>query len=171
MLAIYCEVDASLFRELRARAEARRLTSAHCAGLKARSPGLEVRGFHLFRRKWLSVDLLAELRVQRWSGSGGEERPSTVLQMLKQRVSRKMRKRRREAPGQLRLNFPEAEEEARSFWQPRFYDHNVRTKLKIRQKLRYMHRNPITRGLVQHPGEWPWSSCGEVLLSMDVLPR
>src|SRR5213082_1623548 len=34
--------------------------------------------------------------------------PSTVLQMLKQRVSRKMRnKGRRASPGQLRLDFPE----------------------------------------------------------------
>jgi len=23
----------------------------------------------------------------------------------------------------------------------------------------YMHNNPVKRGLVRHPGNWPWSSC------------
>ncbi len=47
--------------------------------------------------------------------------PSTVLQMLKQRVSRKMRKKRRSgAPGQLRLAFAETGEELRSFWSARY---------------------------------------------------
>jgi putative transposase len=26
------------------------------------------------------------------------------------------------------------------------------------EKLRYMHRNPLKRGLVTHPKDWPWSS-------------
>ena len=102
--------------------------------------------------------------------------PSTVLQMLKQRVSRKMRKNRRSPPqGQLRLNFPDPGENPRSFWQARFYDFNVNTKRKIAEKLEYMHENPISRGLVAHPRDWPWSSwgfyarVGEVLLSMDVV--
>jgi RHS repeat-associated protein len=29
---------------------------------------------------------------------------------------------------------------------------------KIREKLRYMHRNPVKRGLVEKPEDWPWSS-------------
>ena len=102
--------------------------------------------------------------------------PSTVLQMLKQRVSRKMRKKRRSPPrGQLRLNFPEPQENPRSFWQARFYDFNVNTRRKIREKLEYMHRNPISRGLVEHPRDWPWSSwgyyarAGPALLSIDVF--
>ncbi len=28
----------------------------------------------------------------------------------------------------------------------------------IIEKLRYMHRNPVTRGLVEKPEQWPWSS-------------
>ena len=27
-----------------------------------------------------------------------------------------------------------------------------------REKLRYMHRNPVVRGLVEKPVEWPWSN-------------
>ena len=44
------------------------------------------------------------------------------------------------------------------FWQARYYDFNVCTAKKRIEKLRYIHRNPVKRGLVQRPEEWPWSS-------------
>ena len=44
------------------------------------------------------------------------------------------------------------------FWQARFYDFNVWTEKKRIEKLRYMHRNPVVRGLVQKPEQWHWSS-------------
>jgi REP element-mobilizing transposase RayT len=44
------------------------------------------------------------------------------------------------------------------FWQARFYDFNVWTSNKRVEKLRYMHRNPVKRGLVSSPEEWRWSS-------------
>jgi putative transposase len=43
-------------------------------------------------------------------------------------------------------------------WEPRYYDFNVFTNRKRIEKLRYIHRNPVTRGLVAEPGEWQWSS-------------
>jgi len=43
-------------------------------------------------------------------------------------------------------------------WQKRFYDFNVSTPEKQVEKLRYMHRNPVKRGLVRAPEEWRWSS-------------
>jgi len=43
-------------------------------------------------------------------------------------------------------------------WQPRFYDFNVWTEDKRIEKLRYVHRNPVTRGLVDEPEQWRWSS-------------
>jgi putative transposase len=46
----------------------------------------------------------------------------------------------------------------RSFWQTRYYDFNVRTEKKRVEKLRYIHRNPVRRGLVEKPEDWPWSS-------------
>ncbi len=102
--------------------------------------------------------------------------PSTVLQMLKQRVSRSMRRKRRERSSrQLRLTFPEPEQELHQFWQARFYDFNVFTEKKKREKLEYMHGNPVTRGLVEHPKDWPWSSWsnhakeGEGLIPVDLL--
>ena len=44
------------------------------------------------------------------------------------------------------------------FWQRRFYDFNLWSQQKEVEKLRYMHRNPVVRGLVQKPHDWPWSS-------------
>ncbi|MES2392672.1 MAG: transposase [Acidobacteriota bacterium] len=44
------------------------------------------------------------------------------------------------------------------FWQLNYYDFNVFTQPKFTEKLRYMHRNPVARGLVQSPEDWPWSS-------------
>ena len=43
-------------------------------------------------------------------------------------------------------------------WQKRFYDFNVWSERKHVEKLRYMHRNPVKRGLVMHPEQWAWSS-------------
>lgn len=44
------------------------------------------------------------------------------------------------------------------FWQLNYHDFNVFTEKKFREKLRYMHRNPVKRGLVENPEDWPWSS-------------
>ena len=46
----------------------------------------------------------------------------------------------------------------RPFWQARYYDFNVFTQQKHVEKLKYMHRNPVTRGLAAKPKEWAWSS-------------
>jgi putative transposase len=43
-------------------------------------------------------------------------------------------------------------------WQRRFYDFVVFTEKKRVEKLRYMHRNPVQRGLVLKPEDWLWSS-------------
>ncbi len=44
------------------------------------------------------------------------------------------------------------------FWQRRFYDFNVWSQRKEVEKLKYMHRNPVVRGLVVKPDDWRWSS-------------
>ena len=103
--------------------------------------------------------------------------PSTVLKMLKQRVSRELRKKPKGAADSA-SNLGLAEysgEELRQFWQARFYDFNVRSEQKKREKLLYMHANPLTRRLVNHPREWPWSSYsayardGERLIEIDLM--
>jgi putative transposase len=45
-----------------------------------------------------------------------------------------------------------------SFWQARYYDFNVFSDARRIEKLRYMHRNPVVRGLVERPEDWEWSS-------------
>ena len=74
----------------------------------------------------------------------GEPRRSSLsiaLQVLKQQSSRKLKQR-----GELQ------------FWQRRYYDFNVWSEEKRVEKLRYMHRNPVKRGLVEKPEDWQWSS-------------
>lgn len=66
---------------------------------------------------------------------------SVVIQMLKQITSQKLRDK----------HLPH-------FWQVRYYDFPVWTEVKRIEKLRYIHRNPVKRGLVERPEDWKWSS-------------
>jgi REP element-mobilizing transposase RayT len=89
--------------------------------------------------------------------------PSTVLQVLKQSVARRLlkpaRKRRRNQP----MLWTEADSalQKRHFWQVRFYDFNVYSNEKRAEKMRYMHENPVKRGLVPSPES----------LALEQLPR
>jgi putative transposase len=64
-----------------------------------------------------------------------------AMQSLKQGVARRLALRAKD-----------------SFWQARYYDFNTWSEHKFVEKLRYIHRNPVERGLVAHPEDWPWSS-------------
>lgn len=44
------------------------------------------------------------------------------------------------------------------FWQKRYYDFNIRNCLQFVEKLRYIHKNPVTAGLCERPEDWEWSS-------------
>jgi putative transposase len=66
---------------------------------------------------------------------------ATAVQSLKQGVARKLALRA-----------------AHSFWQARYYDFNVWSERKFVEKLRYIHRNPVRRGLVESPEDWASSS-------------
>jgi putative transposase len=83
--------------------------------------------------------------------------PSSVIHSFTLRVSKRMRRvRRQSAPAQ--KSFPFHGVAAPRFWQPRFYDFNVYSAKKRGEKLEYMHRNPVTRQLVKDPKDWVWSS-------------
>jgi putative transposase len=77
--------------------------------------------------------------------------PSTVMQALKLGFARRVLSKlaRGDATGK---------PSPQHIWQARFYDFNVWTEYKRIEKLRYMHRNPVKRGLVLEPGQWDWSS-------------
>jgi transposase len=55
----------------------------------------------------------------------------------------------------------------------RFHPFNVYSEKKRLEKLNDMHNNPVKRGLLVHPGDWPWSSWrfyyrgDPLLLAMD----
>ena len=72
---------------------------------------------------------------------------SLLMKVLKQRVAR-------------RFLYSRSDDESakQHFWQKRFYDFNVWSRRKEIEKLRYIHRNPVTRGLVTSPELWRWSS-------------
>jgi putative transposase len=44
------------------------------------------------------------------------------------------------------------------FWQKRYYDFNVCNHPQFVEKIRYIHCNPVKRGLCERPEDWPWSS-------------
>jgi putative transposase len=69
--------------------------------------------------------------------------PSKIIQAVKLSVSRRL------AIGG---------EFSGRFWQSRFYDFNLWGQQKEVEKLKYMHRNPVVRGLVASPEDWRWSS-------------
>lgn len=84
--------------------------------------------------------------------------PSVVMQVLKQSFARRLLRR-------LRAGIDPREDclwdtclDHAHIWQRRFYDFVVFTEHKRIEKLRYMHRHPVTRGLVLEPQEWMWSS-------------
>ena len=81
--------------------------------------------------------------------------PSIVMQVLKQRFARRILTPR-VSRTQTRLADERSLEDR--FWQRRFYDFVVWTERKRIEKLKYMHRNPVKRGLVSEPEQWAWSS-------------
>ena len=87
-----------------------------------------------------------------------QERPlSTAMQALKLGFARRVlaeQSRRRRRSGQADL----FEHSAQHIWQARYYDFNACTARKRVEKLRYMHRNPVKRGLVEAPEQRRWSS-------------
>ncbi len=97
--------------------------------------------------------------------------PAKVIQVFKQRVSRYLREPEPVREGRRALRFA-AWGDLRRFWQRRYYDFNVYSRAKVREKLEYMHANPVKNNLVGHPADWPWSSWafyyrGKGLLEMD----
>jgi putative transposase len=66
---------------------------------------------------------------------------ATFLQIFKQLTSRELKS-----------------SDQKQFWQRRYYDFNVHSPEKRIEKIRYIHRNPVTRGLVARPEDYRWSS-------------
>jgi putative transposase len=84
--------------------------------------------------------------------------PSIVMQAIKQSFAHKLLRYLRSHSGPQQGDFWKAVLGQGHIWQHRFYDFVVFTDHKRVEKLRYMHRNPVTRGLALEPQQWRWSS-------------
>src|SRR2546428_4192464 len=57
--------------------------------------------------------------------------------------------------------------EAEHFWQKRYYDFNIRNHAQFVEKLRYIHRNPVKRGLCERAEDRQWSSFRQYATGCD----
>ncbi|MFP5204736.1 MAG: REP-associated tyrosine transposase [Acidobacteriota bacterium] len=110
------------------------LNTAHCCGLFERSLEAMRRRYKFVVAGYVVMPEHVHLLV----GEPQQVLLAKAIQALKLSVSVQTRKR--------------------PFWQARYYDFNVHNDEKRIEKLRYMHRNPVKRGLVEKPEDWPWSS-------------
>ena len=79
------------------------------------------------------------------------------MQILKTKAALRARKLGQRTAGEL------------PFWQARYFDHNVRNHEGFVTQLRYIHRNPVKRGLCLQPEDWTWSSFRAWALGEDGL--
>lgn len=109
-------------------------------------------GFELFA--WVVMPEHVHLMVRPRRGT----RLDAALRSLKTSVARRVvaRWKRIDAPilGRIRTSSG-----ALRFWQKGGgFDRNVRDLGEFRREVRYIHRNPVERGLVAEPEAWAWSS-------------
>ncbi len=96
--------------------------------------------------------------------------PSVVMKVLKERFTKKQRAEGAPLIASFAMSGFSPPKPA-PVWQKRFYDFNVCTEQKQVEKLRYMHRNPVKRGLVDKPEQWEWSSFRSYLYQETGLVR
>jgi len=93
-----------------------------------------------------------------------EDRLSLFMNQWKRRSSIQLKRLYRE-----RLSaYAETADLQGPMWQPRFYVFNVYSERKAREKLEYMHNNPVKAGLVERPQDWRYSSARWHLLGESV---
>jgi len=88
---------------------------------------------------------------------------SKILKATKQSVGRRAADwLRRESPAGLARLATGQKSNPYRFWQDGGgYDRNIREPKALRGAIDYIHNNPVRRGLVERPGDWPWSSYRE----------
>jgi REP-associated tyrosine transposase len=110
---------------------------------------------------------------------------SRIVQQLKQRTAASILRTLRENSRQAwcartlaRLRLPRSVHDPSEFrlGQRRFYPFAIYSEKNRLEKLNYVHANPVKRGLVRSPDQWPWSSFryyhlnNASLLTMDPMP-
>jgi putative transposase len=106
-----------------------------------------------WRYQWVVIGYVVMPEHVHLLVSEPQHRPlATAIQALKLGFSRRLLAEGRRLPEKSDRDKPSR------VWHARYYDFNVSTPAKRVEKLRYIHRNPVKRGLVEAPEQWPWSS-------------
>ncbi len=87
-----------------------------------------------------------------WFGKPDEL--SRFMKSWKQTSSIKLKRTLRGVAPQYASKIPLAD----PFWQSKYYPFNLYSQKKAEEKLDYIHKNPVTAGLVQRAVDWKWSS-------------
>ena len=142
-----------------------------------------VDGMHQTREmlhiRWIGYVIMPEhVHLLLFTTPIGAEEPvpiSKVLQYLKQYVGRHGKEalrvvwKERGGLGSAPLDEWALGSGPKPFWKTRAYDFNVTSEKALHTKLDYIHKNPITRGLVDRTEQWRWSSYRYYELEDDSL--
>lgn len=60
--------------------------------------------------------------------------------------------------GNFARKYNQTHKETGSVWQRRYYERVMRSEEETIQKIKYMHNNPVVKGLVKEPGDYEFSS-------------
>jgi putative transposase len=93
-------------------------------------------------------------------GFNESNRLSAFMRVLKQNTSQQLKRVLRGVAPEYAGTFPLTD----PFWQAKYYPFNLFTEAKMREKLDYMHMNPVTAGLVERAVDWRLSSARYYLL-------
>ena len=100
-------------------------------------------------------------------------RISSILTTIKQSSSKRaLHWVRKNAPGFLATTAdvqPNGTRHYRFWLRGGGYDRNLRTIDDVHEKIRYVHANPVRRGLASNPEDGPWSSCRAWITGEDQL--
>ena len=106
-----------------------------------------------------------------WDELGGLVVSPEQLEVARQTpAERCLRNLRVPTLADFRVTKPRTRGQVHQVWQEGFYDFNIYTEWKLREKLNYMHKNPVDWGLVDDPGDYVYSSCRNFYDEDSVLP-
>lgn len=98
-----------------------------------------------------------------------------ILRELKEPFAREVLKRWRELDAGILTRLTDERGRARFWLRGGGYDRNILDGHELPVKIRYIHLNPVRRGLVERPEQWPWSSASwysqarSGLVSVDLI--
>lgn len=105
---------------------------------KASCVGFVVMPDHVHAIVWFSIPKQLSVFMQQWKRLSSEAIGRLVHEKL--------------------VHYAEKTDLEDPVWQPKYYPFNLYSEEKVREKLTYMHENPVRAGLVARPCDWAFSS-------------